>query len=233
MGNSALLEFCRFSQDQIIWSGYFSWTLSSICLIFRAVGNLQYGKLYYDKLLYLIQRQVEKCDSLQCFFLIHSMGGGMLYISILSSLCPVLPRYCMCLMRTIISGTGSGIGTAILSLLQDEFPDIYKFCIPVYPSANDDVVTSPYNTVLAMEHLTNFADCVIPLENQVGINLSLQAVYIGSWFFWLICHVLFIGFVEYLRRDYQVFKEGEKWLRNDFQFWWMFEIYQETIWRNE
>ena len=42
-----------------------------------------------------------------------------------------------------------------------------RFVTAVYPSAEDDVITSPYNSVLAMRELTNHADCVLPVENQV------------------------------------------------------------------
>ena len=37
----------------------------------------------------------------------------------------------------------------------------------MYPSLDDDVITSPYNSVLAMRQLTDNADCVLPVENQV------------------------------------------------------------------
>ena len=30
---------------------------------------------------------------------------------------------------------------------------------------NDDVVTSPYNSLLALNELVNHADCVIPIDN--------------------------------------------------------------------
>lgn len=40
-----------------------------------------------------------------------------------------------------------------------------------YPSEDDDVVTSPYNSVLAMHQLTEFADCVLPVENQALADL--------------------------------------------------------------
>ena len=43
-----------------------------------------------------------------------------------------------------------------------------RFVTAVYPSADDDVITSPYNSVLAMRELTEKADCVLPVENQVG-----------------------------------------------------------------
>jgi hypothetical protein len=42
-------------------------------------------------------------------------------------------------------GTGSGLGTYVLNLLHDEYPDVYRFTTAVYPSADDDVITSPYN----------------------------------------------------------------------------------------
>ncbi len=41
--------------------------------------------------------------------------------------------------------SGSGLGTYILSLLEDNFSDAYRFTTSVFPSRNDDVITSPYN----------------------------------------------------------------------------------------
>ena len=69
------------------------------------------------------------------------------------------------------TGTGSGLGTYVLRLLEDEFPDVYRFNVPVYPSSDDDVITSPYNCVLATKQLTDRADCVMPVENQVEITI--------------------------------------------------------------
>ena len=45
----------------------------------------------------------------------------------------------------LFEGTGSGLGTSVLNLLADEYPDVYRFTTAVYPSADDDVITSPYN----------------------------------------------------------------------------------------
>ena len=44
-----------------------------------------------------------------------------------------------------ITGTGSGVGTNVLGLLEDNFPEVYRFTTAVYPSVDDDVITSPYN----------------------------------------------------------------------------------------
>ena len=44
---------------------------------------------------------------------------------------------------------------------------IYSFSVCVFPSENDDdVVTSPYNSILASQQLIEHADCVFPLDNH-------------------------------------------------------------------
>jgi tubulin epsilon len=83
---------------------------------------------------------------MQSFLLLHSLGGG----------------------------TGSGVGTYILRALEvwwrcqpcggdvvsflcrlrfPEFPGVFRFTASVFPSEEDDVVTSPYNAVLALHQL--------------------------------------------------------------------------------
>ncbi|XP_071100417.1 tubulin epsilon chain-like isoform X1 [Haliotis cracherodii] len=108
-----------------------------------AVGHKMYGVQYREQLSETIRRAAEYCDCLQCFFVLHSMGGG----------------------------TGSGVGTSILNLLEEEYPDVYRFVTAVYPSVEDDVITSPYNSVLAMRELTEHADCVLPVENQALVEI--------------------------------------------------------------
>uniref|UniRef100_A0AAQ4NME9 Tubulin epsilon 1 n=1 Tax=Gasterosteus aculeatus aculeatus TaxID=481459 RepID=A0AAQ4NME9_GASAC len=99
-----------------------------------AVGHMTYGSAYREQIVDKLRKAAEHCDCLQCFFIIHSMGGG----------------------------TGSGLGTKVLSLLEEEFPEVCRIVSSIYPSAEDDVVTSPYNSVLAMRELTEHADCVLP-----------------------------------------------------------------------
>ncbi|XP_012576706.1 PREDICTED: tubulin epsilon chain isoform X5 [Condylura cristata] len=103
-----------------------------------AVGHKIFGSLYQEQILEKVRKSAEHCDCLQCFFIIHSMGGG----------------------------TGSGLGTFLLKVLEDEFPEVYRFVTSVYPSSEDDVITSPYNSMLAMKELNEHADCVLPIDNQ-------------------------------------------------------------------
>ena len=63
-------------------------------------------------------------------------------------------------------GTGSGLGTNVLNILADDFGDVERLVTPVYPSENDDVITSPYNSILAMKELTEHADTVFPVDNS-------------------------------------------------------------------
>uniref|UniRef100_A0A3B3Q4I1 Tubulin epsilon 1 n=1 Tax=Paramormyrops kingsleyae TaxID=1676925 RepID=A0A3B3Q4I1_9TELE len=108
-----------------------------------AVGHRIYGPACQEQVVEKVRRAAEHCDSLQCFFLIHSMGGG----------------------------TGSGLGSYVLRLLEDEFPEVYRIVTSVYPSAEDDVITSPYNSVLAMRELSERADCVLPVDNQSLVEI--------------------------------------------------------------
>lgn len=101
-----------------------------------AHGHYEYGSKYGSEIMNTIRRKAEECGSLQCFILTHSMGGG----------------------------TGSGLGSYILTQIADEYPETFKFNAVVYPE--NDVVTGPYNSVLAMSKLSEFSDCVLPVDNQ-------------------------------------------------------------------
>ena len=50
----------------------------------------------------VLRHTAEKCEAMSSWFIIHSMGGG----------------------------TGSGLGTNVLSVLADEFPDIERLVTP-------------------------------------------------------------------------------------------------------
>lgn len=108
-----------------------------------ACGHDHYGVKYSDELLELLRTAAEDADSLQGFFMTHSMGGG----------------------------TGAGVGSATLELLADAYPKVFKLAASVFPSADDDVVTSPYNALLTLRALTDGADAVVPLENQALIDM--------------------------------------------------------------
>eukprot|EP00040_Diaphanoeca_grandis_P043976 m.10911 g.10911 ORF g.10911 m.10911 type:complete len:465 (-) comp8553_c0_seq1:56-1450(-) len=108
-----------------------------------AVGHYRYGLEYQEEIADKIRISAEDCDCLQSYMVLHSMGGG----------------------------TGSGLGTSILANLHDDYPKVYRFVTAVFPSVKDDVITSPYNTIMALDQLTEHADCVLPVENQALIDI--------------------------------------------------------------
>ena len=55
-------------------------------------------------------------------------------------------------------GTGSGVGTSVLGLLEDYYPEVYRFTTAVYPSFDDDVITSPYNRYSIRSVKSTFSD---------------------------------------------------------------------------
>ena len=104
---------------------------------------MEYGPKYKDDIEEKVRQAAEKCDSLQGFFFLHSLGGG----------------------------TGSGLGTYILDDLADLYPGVFKFSACVFPSEDDDVITSPYNSMLALNVLIDSADCILPVDNQALFDI--------------------------------------------------------------
>jgi tubulin epsilon len=112
-----------------------------------AHGHTVYGPAHRERFLQATRRQAESCDSLQCFSLVHSLGGG----------------------------TGSGLGTYLLGALHDEYPKQLRFATSIFPSADDDVITSPYNAMLATHQLSSHADAIFPVDNAALAELTDRA----------------------------------------------------------
>ena len=74
-------------------------------------------------------------------------------------------------MHSLGGGTGSGLGTYILQDLADLYPTVFRFSTCVFPSNDDDVITSPYNSMLALNCLIESADCVLPVDNQALFDI--------------------------------------------------------------
>eukprot|EP00758_Cryptobia_borreli_P004446 Tbor_TRINITY_DN4378_c0_g2::TRINITY_DN4378_c0_g2_i1::g.7749::m.7749/K10391/TUBE; tubulin epsilon len=109
-----------------------------------AVGHLEYGDKYCDDISESVRLLVEKCDSLQTFVFMHSLSGG----------------------------TGSGLGTRVLSLLEDEYPNVFRFSTVVIPSEVSDVVTAPYNTCFSIRELIEHSDVVLPVDNDALATMA-------------------------------------------------------------
>jgi len=104
-----------------------------------AKGHYSEGSEIIDQVLEVIRRELEACDCPQGFQLCHSLGGG----------------------------TGSGLGTLVLTKIREEFPERLISTFSVLPSQKvTNTVVEPYNATLSIHQLIENADCVFCLDNE-------------------------------------------------------------------
>jgi tubulin beta len=96
-----------------------------------AKGHYTEGAELIDSVLDVARKEAEGCDCLQGFQITHSLGGG----------------------------TGSGMGTLLISKIREEYPDRIMETFSVVPSPKvSDTVVEPYNATLSVHQLVENAD---------------------------------------------------------------------------
>lgn len=104
-----------------------------------AKGHYTEGAELVDSVMDVIRREAEGCDSLQGFQITHSLGGG----------------------------TGSGMGTLLISKIREEFPDRMMATFSVLPSPKtSDTVVEPYNATLSVHQLVEYSDETFCIDNE-------------------------------------------------------------------
>uniref|UniRef100_A0A7N5JS71 Tubulin delta chain n=1 Tax=Ailuropoda melanoleuca TaxID=9646 RepID=A0A7N5JS71_AILME len=103
-----------------------------------AYGYSVHGPRHEEAIMNLIQKEVEKCDSLSGFFIIMSMAGG----------------------------TGSGLGAFVTQNLQDQYSNSLKMNQIIWPYGTGEVIVQNYNSVLTLSHLYRSSDALLVHEND-------------------------------------------------------------------
>ncbi|KAJ3560004.1 hypothetical protein NP233_g11113 [Leucocoprinus birnbaumii] len=104
-----------------------------------AKGFYTEGAELVDSILDVIRKQTEACDALQGFQLLHSLGGG----------------------------TGSGLGSLLLSKLREEYPDRMLATFSILPSPKvSETVVEPYNALLSLNQLVDNGDLTVCIDNE-------------------------------------------------------------------
>merc|ERR1711957_1152431 len=94
--------------------------------------------------------EAEGCDCLQGFQITHSLGGG----------------------------TGSGMGTLLISKIREEYPDRIMATFSVMPSPKvSDTVVEPYNATLSVHQLVENMMCAS--DPRHGRYLTASAMFRG------------------------------------------------------
>merc|ERR1712110_961396 len=104
-----------------------------------AKGHYTEGAELIDDVMDATRKLAEDCDQLQGFQVCQSIGGG----------------------------TGSGMGTLLISKVREEYPDRIMATYSVFPSPRvSDVVVEPYNSLLSIHQLIENADEVSVIDNE-------------------------------------------------------------------
>ncbi|KHN74957.1 Tubulin beta-1 chain [Toxocara canis] len=114
-----------------------------------AKGHYTEGAELVDNVLDVIRKEAEGCDCLQGFQLTHSLGGG----------------------------TGSGMGTLLISKVREEYPDRIMSSFSVVPSPKvSDVVLEPYNATLSVHQLVENTDETFCIDNEALYDICFRTL---------------------------------------------------------
>jgi len=114
-----------------------------------AKGHYTEGAELIDEVMDATRKAAEDCDLLQGFQVCHSIGGG----------------------------TGSGMGTLLISKVREEYPDRIMSTYSIFPSPKvSDVVVEPYNSLLSIHQLIENADEVSVIDNEALYDILFRTL---------------------------------------------------------
>lgn len=114
-----------------------------------AKGHYTEGAELVDTVLDVLRREAEACDCLQGFQMAHSLGGG----------------------------TGSGMGTLLISKIKEEYPDRIMATFSVFPSPKvSDAVVEPYNATLSVHQLVENTDETFCIDNEALYDICFRTL---------------------------------------------------------
>ncbi len=114
-----------------------------------AKGHYTEGAELIDSVLDVVRKEAEGCDCLQGFQFSHSLGGG----------------------------TGSGMGTLLISKIREEYQDRIIETFSIFPSPKvSDTVVEPYNATLSIHLLVDSTDEVMVIDNEALYDICFRTL---------------------------------------------------------
>ncbi|KAK1339664.1 hypothetical protein QTO34_018218 [Cnephaeus nilssonii] len=149
------LEPARWTRSGLDHSARSSGRTTS-CLVSQSGAGNNWAKGHYtegaelvDSVLDVVRKESESCDCLQGFQLTHSLGGG----------------------------TGSGMGTLLISKIREEYPDRIMNTFSVMPSPKvSDTVVEPYNATLSVHQLVENTDETYCIDNEALYDICFRTL---------------------------------------------------------
>ena len=118
-----------------------------------AKGYYTEGAELVESVLDIVRKEAEHTDCLQGFQLAHSLGGG----------------------------TGSGMGSLLLSKIREEYPDRMLCTYSVVPSPKvSDTVVEPYNAVLSVHQLVENCDATFCIDNEALYDICFRTLKLSN-----------------------------------------------------
>lgn len=118
-----------------------------------AIGYYTEGAELMESVLDCTRKLAERCDCLQGFQLLHSIGGG----------------------------SGSGMGSLLMSQIRDEYPRNIINSFTVIPSEKvSQTVVEPYNAVLSLKELISHTDETIAFDNEALFDICTKTLAIEN-----------------------------------------------------
>lgn len=118
-----------------------------------AKGHYTEGAELVDSVLEVLRKEAESCDCLQGFQVTHSLGGG----------------------------TGSGMGTLLISKIREEYPDRMMCTFSVVPSPKvSDTVVEPYNATLSVHQLVENSDETFCIDNEALYDICFRTLKLSN-----------------------------------------------------
>lgn len=118
-----------------------------------AKGYYTEGAELVESIMDVVRKEAESTDCLQGFQLAHSLGGG----------------------------TGSGLGSLLLSKIREEYPDRILSTYSVVPSPKvSDTVVEPYNAVLSVHQLVENCDATFCIDNEALYDICFRTLKLAN-----------------------------------------------------
>ncbi|KAF8379498.1 hypothetical protein HHK36_028934 [Tetracentron sinense] len=84
---------------------------------------------------------------------------------------------CFQICHSLGGGTGSGMGTLLISKIREEYPDRMMMTFSVFPSPKvSDTVVEPYNATLSVHQLVENADECMVLDNEALYDICFRTL---------------------------------------------------------
>ncbi|KAK2986684.1 LOW QUALITY PROTEIN: hypothetical protein RJ640_020846 [Escallonia rubra] len=154
-----------------------------------AKGHYTEGAELIDAVLDVVRKEAENCDCLQgnvAHFtsyspIVEAVKDQMQIDRVsVADVAPVIIGYGQ-VCHSLGGGTGSGMGTLLISKIREEYPDRMMLTFSVFPSPKvSDTVVEPYNATLSVHQLVENADECMVLDNEALYDICFRTLKLST-----------------------------------------------------